>query len=372
MSDTAFNLLKPLISHHRTPAVWFADENALNTALALQPPLEGLSVICNRYDIYHQFVAARFDCRFTDFTQGDIPNDSLKQVFYRISKEKPIAHHIINLAYRLLQVGGELVLCGEKNQGIKSYFDKAKKRFGSDATLEKHGTVYLTRLQKSPPPTVEPDIKLPGDRALDDLDYHRIRPIAEQNGIPIYSKPGIFGWNKIDQGSAFLIENLPRFLQRLSLHRSQTHNNNPPTSVLDLGCGYGYLMIAGIDAFVGDKSAFRFVATDNNAAALRAARYNFQHRQLPVDVVADDCGAGIDEHFDIIICNPPFHQGFGVDGGLTDKFLQNTRRLLSSDGAAVFVVNRFIALERKAKAYFPHIEILAENRSFKIVTLTSQ
>jgi 16S rRNA (guanine1207-N2)-methyltransferase len=45
---------------------------------------------------------------------------------------------------------------------------------------------------------------------------------------------------------------------------------------------------------------------------------------------------------------------------------------LNRSGQALFVVNNFIPLEQKAKAYFRYIDVLANNGSFKLVALAHQ
>ena len=80
-------------------------------------------------------------------------------------------------------------------------------------------------------------------------------------------------------------------------------------------------------------------------------------------------GDGIDEQFDTILCNPPFHSGFSVDDQLAVKFLSQTQRLLNRSGQALFVVNTFIPLEHKAKLFFERIDVVANNGSFKLISL---
>ena len=92
----------------------------------------------------------------------------------------------------------------------------------------------------------------------------------------LYSKPGVYGWKKIDTGSKLLIDTVKPILRNM---------NTETLSVLDLGCGYGYLTLCLTDL------AFRkYLATDNNAAALIAAQRNFAERELTVDLSLDDCG----------------------------------------------------------------------------------
>uniref|UniRef100_UPI0035E455A9 class I SAM-dependent methyltransferase n=1 Tax=Aliamphritea hakodatensis TaxID=2895352 RepID=UPI0035E455A9 len=168
------------------------------------------------------------------------------------------------------------------------------------------------------------------------------------------SKPGVFGWNKIDKGSEFLIEQLSLFTERLK---------QSPNRILDLGCGYGYLAMncSSDDCFV--------TATDNNATALLACEENFSRHNINGEVIPANCAEGISDRFPMVICNPPFHQGFSVVGDLTDTFLRATRRRLENDGIAAFVVNLHIPLERKASVHFDRVETIADNGSFKLVLL---
>ena len=150
-------------------------------------------------------------------------------------------------------------------------------------------------------------------------------------------------------------------------HLAQALAGRPlPASCLDLGCGYGYLTIAAAKSF----PIKRWLLTDNNCAALAVAAENLTINGLAGEVIAADAGSGIKEPVDLLLCNPPFHQGFSIDGDLTDKFLASASRLLSPKGVALFVVNQFIPLERKAERLFREVKTLADNGSFKIIQLT--
>ena len=111
------------------------------------------------------------------------------------------------------------------------------------------------------------------------------------------------------------------------------------------------------------------IVFDNNAAAIIACEKNFQAQQINGRVIADDCAENITEQFDAVICNPPFHQGFGIEGDLADRFLQACHSHLKAGGRALFVVNNFVPLERKARKYFSNVDLLAENGSFKLIIL---
>ena len=329
--------------------LWCTDENALNT-LPSAMHQEQLLVLTNRWDVAEQAKARGFTTEFNDFDCSDIADNSLDKIFYRVSKEKPVVHHLLNQTWRCLKPGGQLLLAGYKNEGTKTYIEKIAKLLGSAKNIEKNGPVYSAALSKY----TEYDT----GQLLDDSDYNQQRPIALDSELKLVSKPSLFGWNKVDVGSALLIEQL----QKLS------PLPNPLNSCVDLGCGYGYLTIAAASLGIC-KTITHWTLTDNNAAALQLARQNLLNNQLNGDVIGADAGKGIGGKTDLLLCNPPFHQGFGIDGDLTDKFLVSAKRLLSPQGLALFVVNQFIPLERKATSLFGEVKLVIDNGSFKVIQL---
>src|SRR5690606_21454912 len=153
----------------------------------------------------------------------------------------------------------------------------------------KHGNAYLAEFSACSE-ALAPTARLP------DANYTELR-LVEHPQLSFYSKPGVFGWEKIDKGSQLLVSCLPKIMQYMK----------DVGSVLDLGCGWGYLMLQTAGSDIPQR-----VATDNNVAAIDAARRNFAEAGLNVDCVPDDAGRHINQRFDLILCNPPFHQGFSV------------------------------------------------------------
>ena len=345
MLDPAAQWLLKQIHHHESArSLWCGDEHSLELLASLEHWPTKPALLTNRYDVFSQAQQLGFQTEFNDFDFSDHEDQSLQQVFYRISKEKPLVHHIINEAHRVLAPGGTLFLCGQKNEGIKTYVNKAASLFTAPSNLKKNGSVYSAILER----------QAGRGQALDDKDYRQARVIFEQDDLRLFSKPGLFGWDKVDRGSEFLVEHLPGALTALA---------EPPRAILDLGCGYGYLALMG-----RHLPLQRRVLTDNNAAAVQMARLNCRENGLDAEVIAADCGDKLQERFDLILCNPPFHQGFSVNDDLTQRFLKATQRLLHPSGIAVFVVNAFIPLERLAAPFF-HGTVLANNGRFKVLQL---
>lgn len=353
MNDLALNWITKELSSIRADKnariLWCTDENALNT-LPTSIHQQQLLVLTNRWDVAEQAKARGFTTEFNDFDCSEIADNSLDKIFYRVSKEKPVVHHLLNQAWRCLKPGGQLLLAGYKNEGTKTYIEKIAKLLGSGKNIEKNGPVYSAELSKN----TEYDTA----ELLDDSDYRQPRPIALDSGLQLLSKPGLFGWNKVDAGSALLIEQLKQLAPL----------PNRFNTGVDLGCGYGYLTIAAASLDIC-KSINHWTLTDNNAAALELAQQNLQHNRLNGEVIAADAGKSIRTKADLLLCNPPFHQGFGIDGDLTDKFLLSAKHLLPPQGVAFFVVNQFIPLERKAASLFSQIKVVIDNGSFKVIQL---
>lgn len=347
-TDKSVALLLQQLSTLQGNCLLVADENWAQANWAqIGSILQGqIIIISNRFDIANSATAAGLNCHFNDFDFSHLAKHSFDAILYRVSKERASSHHIINQAAQLLKSGGKLWLSGEKNEGVKTYVKQACALFGDRTNSEKHGTCYRASVQ------------LIEQRAepLDDKDYPTLRLMQPSQGTEFYSKPGIFGWDKVDRGSAFLVDYLPQFLKRFDRH---------PQSVLDLGCGYGYLACEA-----SRLGCTRLTATDNNAAALAAVEKNLsQLSGIHYLAVASDAGDKVDDYFDMLLCNPPFHQGFSVDGAMGNKFLDSAKSLLAAEGQALFVVNTFIPLEHRAKQYFRRVEVVANNGSFKLIAM---
>lgn len=309
--------------------------------------------ITNRFDVAQHGKELKIETTFNDFVFSEIEkNAPYDHIVIPISKEKLVTHHTINAAYNLLKKNGKLILLGKKNQGIKSYFDNCRKQLKYEGTLKKEKDDYFGILSPYNAPPCTP---------LNDEDYSNLRPTVEIGNQTLSSKPGVFGWNKIDTGSEILVEQLNQYF---------TKNKTIPPSALDLGCGYGHLCLA-----LHNLGVEEIIATDNNASAIAACHTNLANLRdgksstQKFQVIASNCAMDIKEKVDLIVCNPPFHQGFSVEGELTDLFLKQSKQHLNHSGSAFFVVNSFIPLEKKASIYFSKVDTLINTGQFKVLQL---
>ena len=324
--------------------LWIADENFAVSPVELNAIKNATTLITNRFDIAEVTRTHKIKTFFSDFDIAQT-GEKFDTIIYRVSKERYVSHRCLNIAREQLRERGRLILYGKKQEGIKTYFEKAVKILGFQGGLEKEGEWYLADL-------IAGDAV---DSMLDDGEYDRFRFIADCFGYQLYSKPGVYGWKTVDAGSTLLANCLSGEFGNQDLTRK---------NVLDLGCGSGYLTLLAASLGVG-----KIAATDNNATAIKAIQHNCAVNNIVADIYADDCGRNIAEAFDYIWCNPPFHQGFEVSGRLTERFIQAAHRLLVNGGSGYFVVNAFIPLETLSKSIFKKHEVLQNDKKFKVVRL---
>ena len=346
MTDIGLQYLCDLVNQQQSDTLLVADEHLDSTTLLSLKAHEQLTLLSNRYDVYIAATENNITCIFNDMDLSEL-NRKFDLILYRVSKEKAIVHHIINQAPAALKDHGQFILCGFKNEGIKTYISKAELYFGEKADISK-GERQLKIARFNPHALGE---------ALDDRDYKQLSQIEAPGKIEIFSKPGQFGWNKTDQGSLLLVDALKEFIHE---------QTEPPGNVLDLGCGYGLLSI-----MAWNLGAAKIIATDNNAAAIYSCRKNFQHHHIIGEVIADDCAASIHHQYDMVLCNPPFHRGFDTEKDLTEKFVRSASHHLKNSGTAFVVVNQFIPIEQIAALHFKCIEVEKQKKSFKVVRLSS-
>lgn len=346
MSDIAFQQLREQLIAHQGSGLWVVDENIHVQSIAGFRPPQGLVAVTNRVDVYQQLKIAGFSVQLNDFDLSIFMRDGCDQIYYRVSKEKPVVHHVINQAALMLPVGGRLFLAGYKNEGTKTYIDKAAKSLGTLVNKTLGGkTAMLAEVMRDDQPAA----------MLDDKCYRDMVSLTAESETTFYSKPGVYGWNKIDKGSAFLIEQLDVFMATIEGQAQR---------FADLGCGFGYLSVMASKRYPGFYSA-----CDNNVAAVNCCQLNFQYHQVDGDVLLDDCAESMPSGFDVVLCNPPFHQGFDVESDLCRRFMAAAYRLLRAKGAGLFVVNAFIPVEKKAGSLFSKVETIANNGSFKLVAV---
>jgi 16S rRNA (guanine1207-N2)-methyltransferase len=78
--------------------------------------------------------------------------------------------------------------------------------------------------------------------------------------------------------------------------------------------------------------------------------------------------SNIDKKYDLIISNPPFHQGAGVKQLLepTKRMIKETCSHLTKNGSLIIVANSFLAYADVLKESFKEVKVIDQNNKYKV------
>lgn len=258
-----------------------------------------------------------------------------------VSKGRDFTRANLYYAAGCVQPGGRLYIVGANDGGVKSMIADAAALLGFCNLLAYRKS---HRIASS---TVPAALQLPADwqhiTSLHTIPVHTRFGAAE-----IISRTGVFSWDELDAGTAFLLEHL-------SVKSSD--------SVLDIGCGNGV-----IGASIA-RSAASVLLTDENLLAVDCASRTLQHNGLSnCHALASDGYAQLTgQRFDLIVSNPPFHQQFEVDARFTERLILDAPNYLKAGGRLVIVANAFLKYEPLFQQAFKKTAIIARNNRYKVI-----
>lgn len=166
--------------------------------------------------------------------------------------------------------------------------------------------------------------------------------------LTVASFPGVFSSDHLDIGTRFLKEHIP---------------SNRTGTILDLGCGSGIL---GLTAKKQNPEA-EVVLTDLSYLSIDSAKESFKLNNLDGSFHVMDCLKGYEsDSVDIVLCNPPFHQGNRVVTDVAIEMFKQSRKVLKRGGSLIIVANKHLGYHKKLRDMFHNLKKVAENEKFFI------
>ncbi len=173
------------------------------------------------------------------------------------------------------------------------------------------------------------------------------------------SQPGIFGWDKIDKGSALLLKHLPP-------PGPQGQTKIFKGKGADFGCGYGYLSKELLGTY---KTIKHMTCLDADHRAVKACRMNTENlnTETTLDYVWGDLTQPTTlKNLDFIIMNPPFHEGKNTDQSIGKSFIETASAALKKNGQLWMVANNHLSYEPILEKNFFKVENIHEGQGFKV------
>lgn len=177
-----------------------------------------------------------------------------------------------------------------------------------------------------------------------------VTAVLEDLDLTVVAHGAVFAGAKLDVGTRFLTEFTDRMLPGAR-------------QIVDLGCGTGIL--ACLLARARDDA--RVHATDRSAAAVASATATARANGLDIDVVRDDALSTFpDSSVDLIVCNPPFHEGASLHTGSAQKLFEAAGRVLRPNGEMWTVYNTHLNYRRALAAAVGPTAVAGKNAKFTV------
>lgn len=186
-----------------------------------------------------------------------------------------------------------------------------------------------------------------------------------------------FSGVKGDEGSAALLEALAAETQIAATStveaRTVEVTAGSPRSVLDLGCGNGWLLCAALQV----TSAATGAGVDVSRAAVASAGETAEANGLEIETVLADAtdaqalagpGSGLSsDGYDLILLNPPFHQGTAIETDTAAGLMRTAAKLLAPGGQVLTVFNSHLRYRDALERHIGPSEQVARTSKFTVV-----
>ncbi len=187
------------------------------------------------------------------------------------------------------------------------------------------------------------------------LKHANKAPYPKQNtfsDLKLISHANVFGRDTLDPGADFFINNI--------------HLLPSCKQVADLCCGSGILGIKYKQ--LNDHAQVDFF--DESHMAVQSAKASWQQNNLDQQCSFqwdDGLSRQTGEQYDLILCNPPFHEQHTIGDHIAKRLFKDAKRCLNPHGHLIVVGNRHLAYAQTLKKYFNNVESIARNSKFDLI-----
>ncbi len=311
----------------------FSQDGFLNELSKLNPKSNIVAYTSN-------FATAKWAKKNTnlDISLGAVlPESKFDLIIFYYPKAKPEALMLLDNIRASVKSDARLLIVGENKGGVRSAEKQLKSfcKFTNKIDSARHCSLFqFTHLIYN-----------------DHFDLQNYVKQFELNisgkMIQIASLPGVFNHGELDKGTELLLENITI--------PSQGH-------VLDFGCGAGV-----ISAFMGvNNPKLTFTCLDVSALATEATNMTLNLNKLAGQCLLSDGMSEVNENFDLIVSNPPFHTGISTDYTITEDFILNSKKHMNRQSSLTLVANSFLKYQPILSKNFGEYSVLAKNNKFVV------
>lgn len=285
---------------------------------------KGVAVFSSYFDYARQHASVEFG--LTCETTADLA------VFYWTKNKQECQFQLLQWLSQA-DVEQELLIIGENRAGVRSV-EKILEPFGDIAKIDsaRRCGLYHFSLQQVP-----------------NFDCKKFWKSYRLNELAIFALPAVFSSAELDSGSKLLLSTFDK-ADRLK------------GKVLDLGCGAGVIGASLKQLF----PKIKLTMSDIHAMALESSKRTLAENQLEGEVRASDVFSHINERFDLIVSNPPFHDGIDTAYQAVETLIAQAKNHLNKGGELRIVANAFLPYPDLLDNAFGSHQVLAKSTKFKV------
>jgi 23S rRNA (guanine1835-N2)-methyltransferase len=350
--------------HHPSLRAWdAADEYQLTEMSKRSAPNEQITIVNDAFGVLTIALTDQLLCSWNDsflyqkalknnLTLNDIDHSDIEQkiqlasspptgdpdlVLMKIPKSIELLKYQLITLNQTLSPGTELWLAGMDKHLTKAQFELVEKHYGHSIHLpgRKKARIWKAVSNGLPESYKQPD------------GYQ-----CPEYSLTLTNRANVFSGSRLDIGSRFLMDN---FSKLPSMNK-----------VADCGCGNGLLGLcylrehpeSTLDFF--DESSMAIDCTRANLAQHfpEASRWTVNH--------SDSLWSAESDSYELVLCNPPFHQGNTVETDTANDMFYSIRQALKNTGEAWIVANRHLNYDKLLKNLFPTVKRINQNSKFII------
>lgn len=309
-----------------------------DAAILPELPVDGGVVMTEHYGIYRGWSGMAKWTPVFGYRAEALAADSLDTAVVFMPKSRLELELRLALAGHMTKAGGQLLLIGEKKEGIAGGARVLETVMPNAYKIDsaRHCQVW--------------QVEVPAGMTGFDLDawlsWHHVR-VADSE-LAIAGLPGIFSDGRLDEGTARLIESFEDSL--------------PKGKVLDFACGAG---VVGV--WLARKAPdIRLDAVDVQFQAVHCARETLERAGIQGQVWPSDGLSSVEGQYDLLVSNPPFHTGVRTDTSMTEAFLRDAAKHLVRGGELRIVANTFLPYPELIQRYIGPCETLSQDQRFSV------
>jgi 16S rRNA (guanine1207-N2)-methyltransferase/23S rRNA (guanine1835-N2)-methyltransferase len=272
----------------------------------------------------------------------DIIDVPAKVVLIKIPRSLALLEHQLITLQQILDENTTIIAAGKVKVVQNSVLKLFEKYIGTTTTslAKKKARLIFSKYagiktEKSPFPTIVTDPLIP---------------------FSLSNHANVFCREHLDIGARILLKNLPNALSK---------------DVIDLGCGNGVIGVSILDQ---NKDA-HVTFVDESFMAVESARQNvIDHigSEERATFIVSNCLEEIlkksSSTYDIVLCNPPFHQQNTITDHVAYQMFTDAKKALKTGGELRIVGNRHLDYPIKLKKLFGGYEVIDSNKKFSILS----